>query len=99
MRQQGFDISQDFTRLLQLPPGKRALRTRKLKRTLGIHQTQANFPADIFQSASRGERLVVLIALMPFHNYPAQLLQVAVDIFNFICQLFDFGFEQSSSSS
>ncbi|CSE57229.1 Uncharacterised protein [Escherichia coli] len=31
---------------------------------------------------------------MPFHNHPAQLLQVAIDIFNFICQLFDFGFEQ-----
>lgn len=31
---------------------------------------------------------------MAFHNHAAQLFQVAVDIFNFIRQLLDFGFEQ-----
>ena len=31
---------------------------------------------------------------MAFHNDAAQLFQVAVDVFNFIRQLLDFGLEQ-----
>ncbi len=31
---------------------------------------------------------------MAFHDHPAQLFQIAVDVLNFICQLFDFGFKQ-----
>ena len=31
---------------------------------------------------------------MAFHNDTAQLFQVAVDVFNFIRQLLDFGLEQ-----
>ncbi|CZV25554.1 Uncharacterised protein [Enterobacter hormaechei] len=31
---------------------------------------------------------------MAFHDHAAQLFQVAVDVFDFIRQLFDFGFEQ-----
>lgn len=31
---------------------------------------------------------------MVFYNDVVQFFQVVVDVFNFICQLFDFGFEQ-----
>ncbi|CNU04930.1 Uncharacterised protein [Salmonella enterica subsp. enterica serovar Bovismorbificans] len=31
---------------------------------------------------------------MPFHNDAAQFFQIAVDVFDFIRQLFNFGFEQ-----
>ena len=94
MRQQGFDVAQDLTRLLQLTGRKAGFAHEEVQRALGIHQTQADFPADIFLLRQRRERLVVIIALTTFHDHPAELFQVAIDVFNFIRQLLDFGFEQ-----
>ncbi|SSW76399.1 Uncharacterised protein [Klebsiella pneumoniae] len=94
MRQQGFDIAQDLTRLLQLTARQTRLAHQEVQRALGIHQTQTHLPADIFQLRQRRKRFVVLIALMAFHDHAAQLFQIAVDVFNFIRQLFNFGLEQ-----
>ena len=94
MRQQGFDIAQDLTRLLQLACRQTGFTYEEVQRALGIHQTQANFPADIFLLRQRRERLVVVVALSAFHDHPAELFQIAVDVFDFIRQLLNFGFEQ-----
>ncbi len=94
MRQQRFDIAQDLPRLLQLARRQARLAHEEVQRALGIHQTEAHLPADIFQFRQRRQRFVVLVALMAFHNDAAQLFQVAVDVFNFIRQLLDFGLEQ-----
>ncbi len=94
VRQQGFDIAQDLPRLLQLARRQARLTHEEVQRALGIHQTEADLPADIFQFRQRRQRFVVLIALVAFHNHAAQLFQVAVDVFYLIRQLFDFGLEQ-----
>ncbi|MNM11106.1 hypothetical protein D3C81_212520 [compost metagenome] len=94
MRQKGFDIAQDLTRLLQLTARQTRFTHQEVQRALGIHQTQTHFPADIFLLRQRRQRFVVLIALMAFHDHAAQLFQIAVDVFDFVRQLFNFGFEQ-----
>ena len=53
----------------------------------------------LFYAVTVGSLLMVVagmifIALMAFHDHPAQLFQIAVDVFNLVRQLFNFGLEQ-----
>ena len=94
MRQQGFDIAQNLARLFQLTPRQTRFTHQEVQCALGIHQTQADLPANIFQFRQRRKRFVIFITLTPFHDHTAEFFQVAVDIFDLIRQLFNFSFEQ-----
>ncbi|OMP13301.1 hypothetical protein COLO4_01916 [Corchorus olitorius] len=91
---QRFDVAQDLARLLQLIARQPRFTHQEVQRTLGIHQAQTHFPADIFQLRQARQRVVVLFALLPFHDHAAEFFQRAIDVLDLIRQLLDFGFEQ-----